>query len=208
MALRNYAQVWGDVLLQFVAFGDGPSFEAYAQVHADCTFVPTDVIGSPMTHYVVDGAVVPVPAAPTPTSRWVPHERTYVDLYSLDDARRDALQRVNAGYAAAVGMLAAGYPAGERESWPVQTSEAAALQANDQAVTPWIDAAAQARGLTRADLAARIVALDTAYRAIHGQLSGTRQRLEGVISTTSDLTVLQATSWPVPSSTVPTTTTP
>lgn len=74
-----------------------------------------------------------------------------------------------------------GYPNSERESWPVQISEARALHEDSTAHTPWIDAAASARGMARAELALRIVALDTAYRTFHGALTGARQRIEDTI---------------------------
>ncbi|AFU47356.1 hypothetical protein C380_18310 [Acidovorax sp. KKS102] len=82
--------------------------------------------------------------------------------------------------------ISAGYPDSERESWPVQISEARALQADPSAFTPWIDAAASARGLDRSELALRIVALDNAYRTIHGTLTGVRQRIEGDIDAAAD----------------------
>ncbi len=97
--------------------------------------------------------------------------------------------------------ISAGYPDSERESWPVQISEARALQADPAAFTPWIDAAAGARGLDRVELAGRIVALDNAYRTIHGTLTGVRQRIEGDIdAAVDDLAALSAINvmegWP------------
>ena len=83
-------------------------------------------------------------------------------------------------------IIAAGYPPSERESWPVQTSEARALIADVQVATPWIDAAATARGLDRLELAQRIVAKDDAYRVIHGALTGVRQRIEDAIDAAGD----------------------
>lgn len=97
--------------------------------------------------------------------------------------------------------IAAGYPPSERESWPVQTSEASALVADPQATTPWIDAAATARGVDRLELAQRIVAKDAQYRVISGTLSGVRQRIEDQIDAAwDDQAALQAidvtTGWP------------
>ena len=89
--------------------------------------------------------------------------------------------------------IAAGYPPSERESWPVQTSEAYALLADDTAPTPWIDAAAAARGLDRIELAQRIAAKDAQYRVISGTLSGVRQCIEDQIDAAGDAAVaLQA----------------
>lgn len=83
-------------------------------------------------------------------------------------------------------IIAAGYPTSERESWPVQMEEARALVADPAAATPWIDAAALARGLDRQVLAERICAKDDAYRQIHGALTGTRQRIEDLIDAAQD----------------------
>lgn len=113
-------------------------------------------------------ADVPPAAAPTVVSAYV---------------LRTAL---TAEYERHMQAIAAGYPPSERESWPVQTSEAYALLVDDTATTPWIDAAAAARGLDRAVLAQRIVAKDSQYRVYSGTLSGVRQRIEDQIDAAGD----------------------
>lgn len=117
-------------------------------------------------------------------------------------ARADKVAAINAQYERRTAAIAGGYPAIERESWPVQTREAHALLADAAAKTPWIDAAAAARAIDRAELARRITALDMAYRAAHGALSGTRQRLEDMARAAADLAALQAideaAGWPWP----------
>lgn len=95
-------------------------------------------------------------------------------------------QALTAEYEARMQVIAAGYPTSERESWHVQTQEARSLLADPQAATPWIDAAAAARGIGRHELAQRIAAKDDAYREIHGALTGTRQRIEDAISAAGD----------------------
>lgn len=90
-------------------------------------------------------------------------------------------QALAAEYRRRIQVIAAGYPLSERESWPVQTEEARALESDPAAATPWIDAAAAARGLDRLVLAERIRAKDDAYRQVHGLLTGTRQRIEDQI---------------------------
>ncbi len=91
-----------------------------------------------------------------------------------------------AEYRKHIQVIAAGYPLSERESWPVQTEEARALEADPAAASPWIDAAALARGLDRLVLADRIRAKDDAYRQVHGLLTGTRQRIEDQIDAAAD----------------------
>ncbi|MBV7457295.1 hypothetical protein KW843_22635 [Acidovorax sp. sif1233] len=105
-------------------------------------------------------------------------------------------------------VIAAGYPPSERESWHVQTSEARALLADAHALTPWIDGAAAARGIDRLVLAQRIAAKDDAYRAIHGALTGARQRIEDLIDAAGeDAQALQLidvlAGWPSESSVPP-----
>lgn len=110
-------------------------------------------------------------------------------------------QELALAYEARMAVIATGYPPSERESWPVQTSEATALIADPQAATPWIDAAATARGLDRVELAQRIVAKDAQSRVISGTLSGVRQRIEDQIdAAVDDQAALQAidvtAGWP------------
>ncbi len=95
-------------------------------------------------------------------------------------------QALAAEYRRRIQVIAAGYPLSERESWPVQTEEARALEADPEAATPWIDAAALARGLDRLVLAERIRAKDDAYRQVHGLLTGTRQRIEDQIDAVAE----------------------
>lgn len=112
-------------------------------------------------------------------------------------------QALAAEYRKHIQIIAAGYPLSERESWPVQTEEARALQVDPAAVTPWIDAAALARGLDRLELADRIRAKDDAYRQVHGLLTGTRQRIEDQIDAAAgDALALSqidvCAGWPAP----------
>ncbi|WP_322735666.1 hypothetical protein [Delftia tsuruhatensis] len=95
-------------------------------------------------------------------------------------------QALTAEYDTRIQVIAAGYPLSERESWSVQTQEARALEADPAVAAPWIDAAAQARGLGRLELAARIRAKDAGYRQMHGLLTGTRRRIEDQIDAAAD----------------------
>lgn len=103
-------------------------------------------------------------------------------------------------YDTRVQALAAGYSQYERESWPVQSLEAAAYVADPQTLTPWLDAASAARGIDKTELAARVLAMDTAYRQIHGALTGHRQKLWDQIAaaqTAEDIAAIDVTvGWP------------
>lgn len=119
---------------------------------------------------------------------------------SIEELRAEALSRINAEYSARASVLAGDYPAAEQQSWPMQVTEAAAVLADDSAPTPWIDAAAPARGITREALAALIQAQDTAYRSYHGAITGTRQALRDAIAAVPDdenaAAALDAIQWP------------
>lgn len=109
-------------------------------------------------------------------------------------------QALAAEYRRRIQVIAAGYPLSERESWPVQTEEARALESDPAAATPWIDAAALARGLDRLVLAKRIREKDDKYRQVHGLLTGTRQRIEDQIDAADDALALSqidvTVGWP------------
>ncbi|MDH0048625.1 hypothetical protein [Comamonas terrigena] len=101
---------------------------------------------------------------------------------SLKDLADAAMATVNAEYVVRMGAVANAYPLHERESWPIQLAEAKDLMTvGDNAVTPWMDQCALQRGLTRLELAQRIVAKDTAYRQVSGFFSGVRQWHEDCI---------------------------
>jgi hypothetical protein len=114
---------------------------------------------------------------------------------AITDAERDALVKaanpltaqkllsaLAAEYEQRMNQISSSYPQSERESWPVQTAEARALIASASASTPWIDAASAARGVTRSELATRIVSKDNAYRAVSGAMTGVRQKFEDQIT--------------------------
>lgn len=88
------------------------------------------------------------------------------------------LREINAACDAEVAALAAKYPDTEILSWYRQEREARELQANPQAVTPLIDNIAAQRGITREDLAGRILAKAEAYAQEAGAAFGRRQALE------------------------------
>ena len=101
---------------------------------------------------------------------------------------KDRLHRLaNDEYTRRMSAVALPYPQYERESWPIQLQEAQTLVADPAATTPWIDACAAQRGMDRGELAQRILAKDSAYRVISGQLTGARQAHEGAIDSLSDL---------------------
>jgi hypothetical protein len=100
--------------------------------------------------------------------------------------KQDALARIDAAYRDAIGALKAGYPDDETRSWSTQETEARAWQQNPDSATPWLDAAANARGLSKAELAGRIMANAASFASAHGRLTGKRQKLRDQIIALGD----------------------
>lgn len=100
---------------------------------------------------------------------------------ATSEIRSRLVDALNAEYERRMLVIAGGYPLSERESWHVQTAEARALLSDMHSLTPWINGAADARQIDRLVLAQRIAAKDDQYRAIHGALTGARQRIEDLI---------------------------
>lgn len=110
----------------------------------------------------------------------------------LDRARTERLTGINADADALVGELADTYPEREIQSWPQQVKEAEALALSPAADAPLLSALAVARGVDRADLAARVLAKASAYAAASGAIIGARQRLEDLLSAAETLDELSA----------------
>lgn len=171
-----------------------------------------DANGSYTGEYLVDNKDSPVPPgllAPPPLSipegkQCVAQDGAWVitdkQKLNIEDTKISILKNLNSEYETRVQNLALGYSSFERESWPVQTAEATAYSADPLAPTPWLDAASAARGIDKAELAARVIAMDTAYRQIHGALTGHRQKLWDQIyaaQTADELTAIDVTAgWP------------
>ncbi len=93
-----------------------------------------------------------------------------------------ALARINAAYQAAVKAMTRGYPEQEVGSWAKQEAEARAWLIDGNAATPWIDGAAVARGMNKAELVDRIIANAARFAPAYGQLTGKRQKLRDQIA--------------------------
>lgn len=122
----------------------------------------------------------------------VPEPGPEPELPTIEQVKADLQVRVNSQYAQRMSAVALPYPQYERESWPIQLQEAQALAADPEAATPWIDACAAQRGLECSELAQRILAKDSAYRFISGQLTGARQAHEDAIEALQDLEALRS----------------
>lgn len=110
-----------------------------------------------------------------------------LNLQTLQELASAARALVNAEYINRMSAVANPYPLHERESWPIQLAEAQTVltyqggELPEGVTSTWIDQCAHQRGMTRLELAQRIVAKDAAYRTVSGFLSGVRQRHEDCI---------------------------
>jgi hypothetical protein len=103
------------------------------------------------------------PPAPQP---YVP-DLAAVKQQALDDLVHIFEDRANA--------IAGRYPWFERDTWQDQEAEALAYQADPGAPTPLLTGIANQRGITVAELAQRVIANATAWRAVAPDLCGQRQ---------------------------------
>ncbi|MNQ55092.1 hypothetical protein D3C85_691750 [compost metagenome] len=108
-------------------------------------------------------------------------------------AKAAAYAKNNGAYEAAIASMTAGYPPSEIATWEVQRQEAAAWDADSQAPTPWVDAAAAARGIDRAEYLSRTLAKASAFAMASAFLTGRRQAINDLINITSpaDLPALE-----------------
>lgn len=93
-------------------------------------------------------------------------------------AKAAKVAQVNAMFEAAAARLTAEYPDPEKLTWPLQEREALAWQADNAAPTPYINALAAARGITRVDYLNRTLTKVGQFRAASAVLVGRRQRYE------------------------------
>ena len=96
------------------------------------------------------------------------------------------IQRNNAAYESAIARLTTDYPPSEIATWERQRAEAMAWHLDDTSPTPWIDIAAQARGIPRADYLARTYAKAAQFAQASAYLTGLRQRYETEIKAAVD----------------------
>lgn len=105
---------------------------------------------------------------------------------SASSAIIDKLASISATCEAEIATISTGYPASEVLSWPKQEAEARAWTADNQAVTPLLDSLAAARGISKAELASRVIAKADLFAQLSGAIIGKRQGLEDQIDAISD----------------------
>lgn len=92
------------------------------------------------------------------------------------------IANINSEFELAMQQITTGYPPNEIASWSKQEAEAREFTIGSvTAQTPFLDALAAARGLTKIDLASRIIAKADLFATVSGQLIGKRQGLEDAL---------------------------
>jgi len=94
----------------------------------------------------------------------------------------------NRAYDNAISKLTADYPEAEIQTWERQRAEVVAWADDSEALTPWIDIAAAARGLDRNEYLTRTLAKVNAFAKASAFLTGRRQGIDDQIkaATTGD----------------------
>lgn len=154
-------------------------------IPVDCITVPHEVYEEAMSRPegslfdIVDGAVVIV----------------YPPAKTLDQLKATKLAELADAFAQRMGAVKAGYPDDEIQSWFDQKGEAVAFTANPAAATPLLSAMAGARGISVADLAARVLVKAAGYAETAGLLIGKRQRYEDAVNAATNLVAVSSIEW-------------
>lgn len=105
------------------------------------------------------------------------------------------IAEIDAGYNAAIAIIAASYPETERNSWAKQEAEARAWTANNAAATPLLSAISSARGSTIAAICAKVIANADAYAIYAGATIGKRQAKMIAIAAAATVSELESIAW-------------
>lgn len=116
--------------------------------------------------------------------------------WSLEEWRARKLAEIKRSAQAAADAYMSSYPEFETLTWESQEREARAYVADSEVATPTLAPIAQARGLSVADLAQRVIAKADAFRAAAAAIMGQRQALEDQIMAAATVEEVRAIGWP------------
>lgn len=114
---------------------------------------------------------------------------------TLDEVKAENLSEINAECDRRIASIRSTYPETEVLSWYRQETEARALVADSAAVTPLVDGIAAARGQTREQLAALIIAKADSFASLTAPIFGRRQVLEKQIEAATTAEEVGAITW-------------
>lgn len=99
------------------------------------------------------------------------------ELGTVADVRTRSLNRLAIAFETASAALLGADPPTATATWPIQQAEAEAFRSDANASTPLLDGLAQARGLDKAELVARVLKKAALFKAASGVLLGQQQAL-------------------------------
>ena len=114
---------------------------------------------------------------------------------TLAESKAAKCIEVRASAARAMESLAAPYLPQERESWDTQFKEATEWLVNNGASVPMITAMASNRGITVAELVAKIMENSNLYRDAIGAILGKQQRLLDDVASATTAEAVNAIAW-------------
>ena len=112
--------------------------------------------------------------------------------FHIDDLASILVSENNAAFESAMTALTSEYPEDEIKSWDRQRDEAVAWEQNNLSPTPWIDIAAQTRGIDREVYLSRTAAKVHLFAGASAFLVGRRQAIDDAIKQATTSTELEA----------------
>jgi len=189
MELESFAQLEPSGKFRLIEKGPNPPSDGYELLTLDGLPYHAHPDATPELWSAVQSAIA---AQRVVFTSWQPPAAP-----SLDDLKRAKLEEINADAVDAIQAIAAGYPQFEIDTWQDQEAEARAWLADNSAPTPTLAPIAAARGITLADLCARVIAKAEAYRPAVAAVIGRRQALEDAITAATTAAAVQAIAWPM-----------
>lgn len=130
-----------------------------------CDALSKQIAAAGHWHYVEDGVVYTSNDAAV---------QAIIDAYTLDDAKADKCAEVLAYAKSLRDKVIASISAGEMASWPIKLSEAAKyLQTGDESTAPMLSTEALARGITLAQLVAKVDNNAQQFSMLESLIAGT-----------------------------------
>lgn len=130
------------------------------------------------------------------TAGGVPLPPDVVGQDGLDTAKAKRVADVEAYAAGLRNKIVAGISAGEMSSWPIKIMEALAYEASgDDADAPMLAATAQIRGITTAEMVAKVLAVAGQFAMAEAAIDGTRGKHCDAISAMTDVRDVIVYDW-------------
>src|SRR5450830_1350663 len=171
----------------------------YAMVDEDDWYVGRVTLDhvpeGPYTYHEVTDTPALTGGSPTLRLKWNGGNPVYVETAPLADVKAAKLAELSEAFTQRIAVIRAGYPDDEITSWPEQKVEATAFTADPSANVPLLSHMAAARGITVADLAARVLANAAAWATMSGGLIGKRQKYEDAVNAAADAASVASIAW-------------